>query len=43
MGRWVSTVDLREEPEKVCLLGFYFPRKFIGLWICWRLVSLLSL
>ena len=51
-GRWVFAMGLREEQEKVCLLGFLgfffflvicFPRKFIGLWVCWRLVYLLGL
>ena len=39
-GRWVFAMGLREEQEKVCLLGFLgfllvicFPRKLIGLWV----------
>ena len=52
-GRWVFAMGLREEQEKVCLLGFLgffffflvicFPRKLKGLWVCWRLVCLLGL
>ena len=45
-GRWVSAIKNREEQEKVCLLGFFVfvsQKKFIGLWVCWRLVCFLGL